>query len=68
MIVRKRCAVTDVVPTDLRIESAGVHIPQKLNDPLAACLAVVIIFFVYLFTIGRRVTRLQGEIVRLKSQ
>jgi CcmD family protein len=41
---------------------------KNLDSLTAAYLAVVIIFFVYLFTIGRRVTRLQGEIVRLKSQ
>ena len=39
----------------------------NLDSLTAAYLAVVIIFFVYLFTIARRVTRLQGEIVRLKS-
>lgn len=40
---------------------------KNLDSLTAAYLAVVIIFFVYLFTIGRRVTRLQAEIVRLKS-
>jgi CcmD family protein len=40
---------------------------KNLDSLTAAYLAVVIIFFVYLFTIARRVTRLQGEIVRLKS-
>ena len=43
-------------------------ITDKNWDSLtAAYLAVVIIFFAYLFTIARRVTQLQGEIVRLKS-
>jgi CcmD family protein len=41
---------------------------KNLDSLTAAYLAVVIIFFVYLFTIARRVTRLQGEIVHLKSQ
>jgi hypothetical protein len=40
---------------------------KNLDSLTAAYLAVVIIFFVYAFTVARRVTRLQGEIVRLKS-
>jgi len=40
---------------------------KNLNSLTAAYLAVVIIFFVYAFTVARRVTRLQTEIVRLKS-
>jgi hypothetical protein len=40
---------------------------KNLDSLTAAYLAVVIIFFIYGFTVARRVTRLQAEIVRLKS-
>ena len=41
---------------------------KNLDSLTAAYLAVVVIFFIYGFTVARRVTRLQGEIARLKSQ
>jgi hypothetical protein len=40
---------------------------KNLDSLTAAYLAVVIIFFIYVFTVARRVTHLQAEIVRLKS-
>jgi hypothetical protein len=40
---------------------------KNLDSLTAAYLAVVIVFFIYVFTVARRVTSLQAEIVRLKS-
>jgi len=39
---------------------------KDLNSLMAAYLAVWAIFFVYHFTIARRVARLQQEVARLK--
>ena len=39
----------------------------NLDSLIAAYLAVVAIFFIYAFTVARRVTHVQAEIVRLKS-
>jgi CcmD family protein len=40
---------------------------KDLNSLMAAYLAVWAIFFVYHFTIARRVARLQQEVARLKQ-
>jgi CcmD family protein len=59
--------VSGIVDASTKIIQVESITDKNLDSLTAAYLAVVIIFFVYLFTIGRRVTRLQGEIVRLKS-
>ena len=40
---------------------------KNLNSVFAAYLAVWAIFFVYHFTVSRRVARLQDEVERLKN-
>jgi CcmD family protein len=40
---------------------------KNLDSVLAAYLAVWAIFFVYQFTVSRRLARLQDEVERLKS-
>jgi CcmD family protein len=40
---------------------------KDLDSVLAAYLAVWAIFFVYHFTVSRRVARLQDEVARLKE-
>jgi CcmD family protein len=40
---------------------------KNLNSVFAAYIAVWAIFFVYHFTIGRRLARLQDEVERLKE-
>ena len=60
----KVSGVVDASTKTIQVESIT---DKNLDSLTAAYLAVVIIFFVYLFTIARRVTQLQGEIVRLKS-
>jgi len=60
----KVSGIVDASTKMIQVES----ITDKNVDSLtAAYLAVVIIFFVYAFTVARRVTHLQAEIVRLKS-
>jgi len=60
----KVSGIVDASTKMIQVESIT---DKNLDSLTAAYLAVVIIFFVYLFTIARRVTRLQAEIVRLKS-
>ncbi len=45
----------------------GGHKMKNLDSLMAAYLAVWAIFFVYHFTVARRVARLQDEIARLKQ-
>jgi CcmD family protein len=40
---------------------------KNLDSVLAAYLAVWAIFFIYQFTVSRRLARLQDEVERLKS-
>ena len=60
----KVSGIVDASTKMIQVESIT---DKNLDSLTAAYLAVVIIFFVYAFTVARRVTRLQGEIVRLKS-
>ena len=41
---------------------------KNLGSLIAAYAAVWIIFFVYHFTVSRRMARLQGEVERLKER
>ena len=60
----KVSGIVDASTKMIQVESIT---DKNLDSLTAAYLAVVIIFFVYAFTLARRVTRLHGEIARLKS-
>jgi len=54
----------DANTTTTQVESIT---DKNLDSLTAAYMAVFAIFFVYIFTVARRVTRLQDEITRISS-
>ena len=63
----QKVKVSGVVDASTKAIQVGSITDKNLDSLTAAYLAVVTIFFVYLFSVARRVTQLQGEIARLKK-
>jgi CcmD family protein len=70
----RRARFTGAVEPKKAVEITAFFRPKKVGGPMknldslmAAYLAVWAIFFVYHFTVARRVARLQDEIARLKQ-